>query len=466
MSISVRANKMSTTYYYNASKKNQNRAPNANNAGKFQVKKRAQYENEVIKFQSKLQAIPISYGDRFIPRRYFGQQMPELQRNAFDENENDIFNVKEQPFYWRLHNYRINIGMQLGLNDSARLLQFHDKTTQEEWKRSLNNNLTEVKHKVPSKSTEELDWACKPRTMPLAYNDSTHDMPGFDEYINGHNIIDWSSKGQIAASFDSSLVLWGPPSEADKDTSTVLYKLENVNALKYGPDGTQLAITVNDINRSFLQIWDVTDKMSIFTKKQCVFAKEHIGEEVRCIEWNPNGKHVICGTSTGTIFVISYPKLEKLHRYSGFQNSISNIKYSIHSTFIAITDLKGNLSVLRNNENYEVNINGTRAHHIAWHPWIETNLLIGNKSPASIYLLDLKTKTTIAHYQRNDSRYMLCAMSINPLSAELVASFKHAKNGCVVSDILVMASMNRIVDNISAHKGKIVLIDNNKSLSF
>ena len=56
-----------------------------------------------------------------------------------------------------------------------------------------------------------------------------------NSYTNGHNIIDWSSRGQIAASFDASLVLWGPPNASDKETSTVLYELKNVTALKYGP---------------------------------------------------------------------------------------------------------------------------------------------------------------------------------------------------------------------------------------
>lgn len=435
------------------------KTPKANNAGKFQVKKRAQYENEIIKCESKLQAIPISYGDRFIPRRYFRKQTSSLQSlHLTDENDNDIFSVKKQPFYWRLHNYRINIGMQLGLNESQRLLNFHDTITQEACNRSFNRNPTKIELKVPSKSAEELDWSCKPRAKPLAYNDSTHDMPGFDEYINGHNIIDWSSKGQIAASFDSSLVLWGPPSQSDKETSTVLYELKNVKALKYSPAGDQLALSVNGITSSLLQIWDISDKMSIFTKRACMILKEYPTEAIRCIEWEPTCKHIICGMSTGTVFVVSYPELQTIHRYDGHKATISNIKYSVHNTFIAITDLAGNLSILRNNSHFELNLKDKNAHYIAWHPWIEMNLLIGYKSPASIHLLDLRTKTTIAHYRRNDSQYTLCAMAINPLSAELVVSFSHQVNNVTHGDILVMASMNRIVDNISAHQDAVYYI--------
>lgn len=437
------------------------KTPRAINAGKFQVKKRAQYENEVIKCESTLTAIPNSYGDRFIPRRYFCKQTTGhslFQLSSFDENDNDIFSVKKQPFYWRLHNYRINIGMQLGLNDSLRVLNFHDSITHESCDRSFNRNPMKIEYKVPSKSAEELDWSCKPRAKPLAYNDSTHDMPGFDEYVNGNNIIDWSKKGQIAASFDSSLVLWGPPSQSDKETSTVLYELKHVKALKYGPCGEVLALSVNGITSSLLQIWDISDKMSIYTKRACPFAKETPCEAIRCIEWDPSCKHIICGLSTGTVFVVSYPELKTIHRYNGHKASISNIKHSVNNTYIAISDLIGNLSILRNSSNFELYLKNQNAHYIAWHPWIETNLLIGYKSPAAIHLLDLKTKTTIAHYKRTDSQYTLCAMAINPLSAELVASFSHQLNNVTQSDILVMASMNRIVDNISAHQDAVYYI--------
>ncbi|XP_055323838.1 protein cortex isoform X1 [Sitodiplosis mosellana] len=442
-----------------AEKSNGTKVSKASNVGKFQVKKRAQYENEVIKCESKLEAIPISYGDRFIPRRYFRKQTPSLSTKAVDENENDIFVIHKKPFYWRLHNYQLQLGMQLGLSDSGRLLNFFDATTQQACDRTFNMNPLKTEYSIPSKSTEALDWPCKPRAKPLSYNDSTHDMPGFDDYMNGHNIIDWSSQGQIAASFDSSLVLWGPPTASDKETSTVLYELKHVRALKYSPDGNLLGLGVNNsVTTSLLQLWDISDKMSIYTKNACILLKERPLDSIRCIEWESTAKRIICGMSSGLVFVISYPQLQIVYRYDVHRSTISNIKYSINNTFIAATDSTGNLSVLRNNANFEVYLKNRKAHYIAWHPWIETNLLIGYKSPASIHLLDLKTKTTIAHYRRTDLQYSLCAISMNPLSAELVASFSHQVNDVTHSDIMVLASMNRIVDNISAHQDSVYYI--------
>lgn len=423
--------------------------------GQFQVLKRNQYENEVFKRRVPLQVIPMSYGDRFIPRRYFRKQLSKISSlNLNRSDENDILNIKDKSCYWRFHNYRINLEMGLELNDGqTKLLNVHDDTTRQNCDRIFNNDPVKIECQQRNFSAEELDWYCKPRTIPLAYNDSTHDMPGFDVYEHGDNIIDWSCTGQIAASFDSSLVLWGP-SNGERDNCTVLYELKHIRALKYRPSGQQLALTINDIASSRLQVWEVSNKMSIYTTNSMSFPKTVPFESFRCIEWDSRGEIIACGSSSGTVRFILYKSMEVLYILNNHSNLISDIKYSMNDTFIAITDLSGKLSILRN-KNYEMFLEYTQAHFITWHPWIETNLLIGYKTPASIYLLDLKTKTTIAHYKRTDSQYTLCAMTMCPLSAELVVSFTCKKNGVLRNDILVMASMNRIVDNLSAHVGAV-----------
>lgn len=69
-----------------------------------------------------------------------------------------------------------------------------------------------------------------------------------------------------------------------------------------------------------------------------------------------------------------------------------------------------------------------------------------------ISIFDLSTKTVLAYYQRYDVKCSLDAMTINPLSAELVVSFtREDRNGSIGCEILVLGSMNRVVDNLSAH---------------
>lgn len=136
--------------------------------------------------------------------------------------------------------------------------------------RSLNNHPEIQCHELRYKNLEALDWPCKPRPLPLAYNDSTHDLPGFDIFTRnmrkknylaknkvnsvwflvGYNIIDWSKSGKIAASFDRDLVLWGPPSTCNKNKTTVVYKLGHIKSLAFSHTGDQLALGVNEITSS------------------------------------------------------------------------------------------------------------------------------------------------------------------------------------------------------------------------
>lgn len=432
-------------------------ANEANDIGRFILKKRAQNTSEARRIQHRLPAIPVAYGDRFIPRRYFRQQSNKLQSlnliGCDDHRSIDIFTEKDRQFYWRSHNYRINLAMALDLRSSGNLLNFHETTSLNECNRLSNNNPHTTKLEVEDPNVEEMDWECRPRSQPLAYNDSTHDMPGFNTYANGDNIIDWNCHGQIAASFDSTLVVWGP-TEGEDETVTLLYELRNIRALKYSPCGTKLALSINDVDRNRLQIWEVGNKVSIYLSKNTSFPKFLPYESIRCIEWDKSGKRIVFGLSSGSVHFVDFPIMEFAHHFELHTARITDIRFSTNDKFIAIVDVSGRLSILHGTS-YNLFFEYKEANFIAWHPWRETNLLIGTKTPAAIKLMDVKTMSIVAYYHRTDLQYELCAMTINPLSAELVVSFVHKVNGADRSDILVMASMNRIVDNISSHQSAV-----------
>lgn len=454
---------MSVIIFHRQNKTKPRNVQRANNIGiQFEVKKCTKYENEVLRREVKVGRVPISYGDRFIPRRQYNARTFNSLSTSFDENQHDVFYVKEQPFYWRQHNYRINIGMHLNANVDEKLLNFHDTTAQEILDRSSNQLSPATELDVSNRNVEQLDWSCMPRLKPLSYSESTHDMPGFDEYVNGENIVDWSSQGQIAAGFETSLVIWRPPTHG-KESNPIAFNLKNLQALKFSPSGHFLALSLKR-DTSILQVaqlngFKLTARGAPYRLQQTNKTKPMAS--ITCIEWESTEKLIICGMSNGIVHMISYPEMKCVHRLNSIHTTeISNIKYSVYNNYIAISDIDGNLTILHNNSSYDLFLNHKNVDCIAWHPWIETNLLIGCNSPASIHLLDLKTKTTIAHYRRTDTQYSLCAMSINPLSAELVVSFSHQVNGTARrrSEIIVMGSMNRVVDNISAHQDDVYYI--------
>lgn len=456
-------NTMSVIIFHRQNKTKPRNVQRANNIGiQFEVKKCKKYENEVLRRKVKVGRLRTSNGDRFIPQRQYNARIFNSLSTSFDENHDDVFRVKEQPFYWRQHNYRINIGMQLIANVDGKLLNFHDTTTQEICDRSFNQLSTTAEFNMSNRNVEQLDWPCMPRLKPLSYSESTHDMPGFDEYVSGENIVDWSSQGQIAAGFETSLVIWRPPTH-DKECNPIAFDLRNLQALKFSPSGHFLALSLKR-DTSLLQVAQLNGLK--LTARGAPYRFQQMNKTksiafISCIEWESTEKLIICGMSTGIVHMILYPEMKCVHRLDGIHTTeISSIKYSVYNMYIAINDIDGNLTILHNNSSYGLFFNHKNVHCIAWHPWTETDLFIGCKSPASIHLLDLKTKTTIAHYRRTDLRYSLCAISMNPLSAELVVSFSHQASGTARrrSEIIVMGSMNRVVDNISAHQDDVYYI--------
>lgn len=89
---------------------------------------------------------------------------------------------KEIDGYWRLHSLRGNIKNSLNLKNGDTVLKFHDLITREMCQRTLNKNpqiqITEMRYQ----NVQGLDWPCTPRPKPLAINDSTHDLPNFNEF--------------------------------------------------------------------------------------------------------------------------------------------------------------------------------------------------------------------------------------------------------------------------------------------
>lgn len=167
--------------------------------------------------------------------------------------------------------------------------------------------------------------------------------------------------------------------------------------------------------------------------------------------------YLFSGLRSGILMQYTLPKnksFTQLHHVQHNSGRITSIKYSKNRTYIAVTDVLGHLVVLHS-DSFEIFATFDDSNYFAWHPWNENDFFIGRMSPAKIVLVDLTTQHVNAYYAREDKKYLLNALSLNPLSAELIASFstKNHKN-----EILVMASMNRVTDNLSVHNDSVFSI--------
>lgn len=127
---------------------------------------------------------------------------------------------------------------------------------------------------------------------------------------------------------------------------------------------------------------------------------------------------------TGNIYVHKVSDLELVKCLMFHNDCLNEVKFSPFSNYFASADLSGHVTVwsFRTFQNC-VEWDDSSTCLIEWHPWNESNFLIGTSTPATISLIDLVSKKVVAYYQRFDDNCQLDAIAFNRVSGELVVSF-------------------------------------------
>lgn len=381
---------------------NKNKPTKSSEMNQIIIKKKSQrYENEVLKCEQSVRHFPNEFGDRFISRRYTNRLNP--YESSFNltrsDDQIDLFKLKETKGYWRLHSHGHNMRACVGLDVQQNVLNLHDWTTGMLCRRALSKSLAIDCVLAPNRNVANLDWACKPRTAPLAYNDSTHDLPEFHRFSD-QNIIAWSKCGKIAASFGRDLVLWSPPGSPCVQKKTTVYRVGLIRSLAFNHQGNLLALGVYRKFQPILQIYQIEDNdNSNDAESSLVYSKEGICEIglhtfasdmelncVRAIEWDPLERNILCGMLSGQLYMVQYPlgspippyiPVPKVQMCKHHSQCIANIKYSMNRTFIATVDFGGNLSIRRRKQFDTIYYKMNDADLFAWHPWRSNDIFIG-----------------------------------------------------------------------------------------
>uniref|UniRef100_W8BYQ2 Protein cortex n=2 Tax=Ceratitis capitata TaxID=7213 RepID=W8BYQ2_CERCA len=400
------------------------------------IKKReSQWQNEVIKGKTSLpDIIALSYGDRFIPRRYFSQRLKTNLKFATKNMEKDVLTLRFTANYWRQSCVKIAINRTLQLKEE-RILLLSDPVV-----KGLENNINvfDTLHAY----SDEYDWRCSPRSKPQAFAETTHDSPGFDSTFDP-NMVDWSADGQIVASFGQDLIIW-----KRTDDVTMLFNVKSIKSLAFSPDGKILAIGCKINDYPVLELWKVVNSTKSLVINGKVFSPDH--SELQSMIWNPSGTQIICGTGSGFLYVLSTPNLKVIRKVRRHKMPITRIKLSPNMRYLASADISGDIVVYNwSSCNVYLVVCSKRKRHtdFDWHPWNGEDLIIAETVPASIVVLHVPSKEIVAYYQRMDRRIVINYITFSKITAELLVSVSMRGNdGCWEFKILVMASLNRVVD--------------------
>lgn len=418
----------------------------------FRVKKRENSRiNEVAKILKPVDFVPNQYGDRFIPRRYAQTSSSRFKAECKAARDTDLMRM-ERKGYWKSHSFAAVFNDVFALNPGAdKILNFCDVTNQEICRKLEIKKPVKINVEPTYKNVHKLDWSCKPRSKPLSFVESVHDLPRIK--VDYTNIIDWSAKGQIAAVFSKKLVIWTPNTEV-----TIAYCALFTTAIAFNPSGETLAMASFSSSRPSLRLISGfhpnakanVSKVNIFT---------YLDSEISCLSWDSTGGYVACGLGNGQIVFVRISDFQQINKGDNEPRTTHScrvvaLKFSLTSKYLASSDESGQLYIWSwancQLSPLTVWISNEGVAIFDWHPWREEEIIIADTEPVTIALFHVPSRKVLSYHCRRNIDCIITALAFNKVSGELVVSYSYPSGK--PPDMLVLASMDRVVDVMENHE--------------
>ncbi|XP_016987499.1 protein cortex [Drosophila rhopaloa] len=369
-------------------------------------------------------------GERFIPKRFAREDIEFNLKYIGQREERDILEtgVTLTASYWLQSGFIANINSTFGIQE-RRLLQF----SIQQRNRSM----------VVECDSADSDWPCNPRARPHAIQNATHEMPGICSPVD-YNLMDWSSGGMVAMSSGQDIMLW-----RNLDESTMVFSVESPTSLKFSPDGKYLAIGCMDRNYPVLDLWEVRSPMEFLVSYRKLLFKS-MGC-ISCIEWSHDGKELTCGTYCGLILLLAMPNLRTLKSFREHRHKVNKIKFDPTRKYFASSDTDGQIFIFDAVLKIRLLKLGGREIIFDWHPWTGEDLAVAERCPASIFIFNIPRRQFVASYRRRDDRIVIKTVTFSKITGELLVNVirRDDDSDFAVFEILVLASLNRVVDLLS-----------------
>jgi WD40 repeat protein len=161
-------------------------------------------------------------------------------------------------------------------------------------------------------------------------------------------------------------------------------------------------------------------------------------EDVTALCFTRLDDFLMCGTQTGRVVVIACLSSEnspKCHKWQYVRSlsthhhkaKIRKISFSCNYRYMATLDVEGSL-VIWNGASWTVLYSFQKEKsslyvHLAWHPYVEEELVFGKRYYPALYLINIVQKDVVACYMNWNDEMELSSIAFNPVNAQLAVCF-------------------------------------------
>ncbi|CAH1107952.1 unnamed protein product [Psylliodes chrysocephalus] len=262
------------------------------------------------------------------------------------------------------------------------------------------------------------------------------------------NPVDWGSTGYIATIYKGAVYFWNP----EKKTGFTYLDQKVKHCIKWNQAGTQLGVSLAYGSKFAILDFRQQKITAVTNFCLCNISLELKRCEMCCIEWT-SSKFLITGCSRGTICLWSSHDLKMINGRKGHHSKIIKMSLSCKEKYL-VTIGSDNIVMVwsypRLEELKEFNLNITPTRAIAWHPWKESLLAIGDVK--CFYILNVQSDNVLR--SSSIEGCWIHNLTFNPRSGELLLSI--FDNNEEASYLRVMRNLDTVVDDIRCNEDIII----------
>ncbi|XP_058808866.1 protein cortex-like [Phymastichus coffea] len=297
----------------------------------------------------------------------------------------------------------------------------------------------------------ESQWECHPRQQPLMnlknekskrYRDHGAQIFRFVSPIRLKNLIDWNSKGELAAGLEKTLCIC----EVDFKTEYQINKIDHDHYLccvKWSDNGNYVASCCYD---GSVHLYMIPERKK-YWHRHCGCHTRQIDCDVDHILFTDKDTRIVTSCTRGRINIIStITGFVRVTR--DFATTILKIDVSPKEQYLAMSTADRLVKLFRFPSlavMFEIQF-FANVEAFAWHPWSSGILCIGGgPGDASLSLWNVNSQRQLG-YRMVELCGSIDHMMFNKLSGELLVHWYYLENNKLRSLIAVLASLDHIVD--------------------